>query len=409
LVFGAFRHLRLLDYWIDKLAKKGIDSLPGEFIDILRLGFYQLAFLDRVPPHAAVNESLLLCEATGFTPMKGLANALLRGFQSKYRSLDLGLDTEPHAYTLLESHPEWLALWARNRLGEEKAALWMRHNNVPPRIHLFPLVSRQPPSGRDDLDFEDRERQAALHLLDGIGAGELDADKTSIRLPEGVAPLDLEVFATGLATIQDPAARKPVAMLDPRPGEVLYDCCAAPGGKTLQILDRTAGKGSLVALDSSAKRLRRVRENLERCGFGDIPTKAHDLLEGWPEDLPPGDAVLVDAPCSGLGTLRRKVDLRYRLTPDDIIDLAQKNLALLKSASQGVRPGGRLVYSTCTLTREENEDTVRRFLSESGGEWTLVEERTFPSWLEDREAPVAEAIPDCDASYSALLRKSRAD
>lgn len=400
LAYGVFRRLRLLDFWIDRLANKGIESLPDGVVDILRMGLFQLAFLERIPVHAAVNESVLLCEVFGLGGLKGLVNALLRKFQTRRPMLDDALAKHPGRLAIETSHPDWLVAWAEERWGTTKAAAWLEDNNLQPRIYLRPISRRLLPGG-----MAGSEAQAAAELAARLGVGALASGGQAVVLPNGLLPSDLEAFREGLANVQDLAAQAAVRLLAPRSGERIFDLCCAPGGKTVQLADLVGDEGGIVAVDVNRKRLKAVIENLKRCGFANVQTVCRDLQEAWPEEFEGADGVLLDAPCSGLGTLRRRVDLRYRIRREDFSELAGKAGLLLENAARLLKPGGRLVYSTCTLTREENEESVRAFLARHQGNWDLIEERLFPAWLGETGDIVPDDRPNCDASYSALLVK----
>lgn len=405
LVYGVFRNRRTLDFWIDRLAAQGIGSLPPQALDILRLGFLQLAFMDRIPAHAAVNESVALCEAGGLPGLKGLVNALLRGFSRRREFLQQELERQPDNLELRTSHPGWLTAWAEDRMSREKAGIWLCANNQQPHLYLYPILSRlgSPPGAKGE--WSDQEACEALRTR--LSLGEVTPDGAAVVLPPGTIPMDLEAFREGCASVQDIAARQAVEMLQPRPGERILDLCSAPGGKTIQIADRAGQSAEILSVDANERRLCQVLENLRRCKMEWVRTARRDLLEAWPEREASADAVLIDVPCSGLGTLKRKVDLRYRLKPEDIPELASKARRLLAHAARLTRAGGRLVYSTCTLTREENEQTVRAFLSTRSGAWELNEEKVFPPWLGDEVGVETVTPSDCDASYCALLIRKK--
>ncbi|MCG3199220.1 MAG: Ribosomal RNA small subunit methyltransferase B [bacterium] len=407
LAYGVTRRLRLLDFWIDSLSSKGLASLPAPVADIERIALFQLAFLERIPAHAVVHEAVAQCSQAGVSGLKGVVNATLRNFSRKRAELEKHLELLPNRLGIETSHPDWLVDWAADRWGLVKSALWLNANNEIPSSFLWPLSSRLLKSEELERAPEEKGRSAAKRLVERLGIGELSPEGEAVVLPAGTIPGDLPAFREGLAEIQDPAAREAVKLLDPQPGEKVLDLCCAPGGKTLQIADKMRGLGELVAVDSSADRLVRVRENLERCGFPSVEVLRRDLLEPWGDWEGRADALLLDAPCSGLGTLRRRVDLRYRITPNDFAELAERAAQLLGNAARLVRPGGRLVYSTCTLSAQENEAVIAGFLEGHSHEWRLIRSGYFPPWLAPGEIPaVPSEAPGSDASYSALLLKT---
>lgn len=393
IVYGVLRNRARLDFWIDRMSSKGIASLPPAVVEILRMGLYQIAFLDRTPAHAVVNEAVRHCESLSMGSIKGLVNAILRRFPERRTELDQEVDAHPRRLEIETSHPDWLVRWAKDRFGEERARKWLLSNNQPPKVHLTPLVAKT-----------EEAHSAVASLAAEIGGGRVAADGCSVILPSGLGLADLPALVEGRAYIQDPAAREAVSLLAPSPGETVFDLCSAPGGKSLQIADQLRGEGRLVSVDANARRLRILKENLARCGFVSVETVERDLTQVWLEEEGAADAVLVDVPCSGLGTLRRKVDLRYRLLPGDILELSEKSRAILETASALVKPGGRLVYSTCTLTSEENEEVVESFLKAHPDEWIRIAEGRSPIWLYSEEESAAG--DDSDGSYRALLRKT---
>ncbi len=402
IVYGTFRNLHRLDFWIDRMSSKGIESLPTSIVDILRLGLFQLVFLDRIPSHAVVDESVRLCEAVSMTPIKGLVNAILRRFPDKRTVLDQAIKESPRRLSIESSHPQWLVDWAMRTFDKDRAQRWLMTNNEAPPTYISPLVSRH--HENDSLTYSERISRATKNLLHEAAEAQATVDGEAIEWSSGQSLAEFQPLEEGRAYVQDPGARDAVRLLDPQPGEVVFDLCSAPGGKTLQMADTMNGQGRLVSVDSNSYRLKRLRENLGRCGFEWVDIQKRDLTKHWEEECGVADAVLVDVPCSGLGTLRRKVDLRYRLNPDDIGDLAMKSRAILETASRLVKPGGRLVFSTCTLTEEENRGTLDRFLDRHPGTWRLLEEKRSPQWLyEDR---VSEEIPDSDGSYCVRIERA---
>lgn len=406
LVFGCLRNLYLLDFWIDRLALRGKDSLPAPLIRILRMALFQYAFLDQIPPHAILSESLLLCDCLKLGGLKGLTNALLHRFLAKRLDLDAQLSSHPEALALSTSHPQWLVDWALTRFGPDKGKKWLEHNNTIPGVFLKPLVSRIEPKPSGE-SFLERQRKAAHQLVRQIPEASLSADGTGLFLPTGCQISSLEAFQNGSAYIQDPGASHAVELLDPQPGEKILDLCAAPGGKTLQIADRVGDTSEIIAVDSQKARLALLDQNLTRCRLGHVRIFCRDLLRESNPNAFQAQAVLLDVPCTGLGTLRRRVDLRYRLESGDIPDLAEKGFHLLTRAAQWVVPGGRLVYSTCTLTAEENEQAVRQFLEAHPNDWHLDQEVFTPKSLFEKGLEFTLESEDSDGSYCALIKRKK--
>jgi 16S rRNA (cytosine967-C5)-methyltransferase len=388
--FGVLRHQHRLDAWIDALTNQGIHSLPMPLVWILRMAFYQIAFLDRIPIHAITNEAVLLCRAVMLETLSGVVNAIVRKFSTDKDFLNQPTQDNPDILGTLTSHPDWLVKWALNRFGEELATRWLQQNNQQPYICLYPLLFRV--RGTDLMNLY--RNNEVDYLCYGKGGGPLTG---------------IPSFKEGFVYVQDPSAHEAVKLLDPQPGEHILDACCAPGGKTLQIADMTEDKAEILAVDTSQSRLKKVKENLARCKITSVKTQCRDLTQPWSNPPHKFDAILLDVPCSGLGTIRHHPDLRYRLQPHDITELADKALLLLRMTATLLRSGGRLVYSTCTLTQEENEGVLQRFLkdpqTDPDSTFNLVTMKYTPSFLFDSTEPIPEEWPNCDGSFCALLVK----
>ena len=343
LFYGCLRHHLALDFMLRQLASKPPRPIVA---DILHLGLYQLFFLEKIPAHATVNESVALAKQFASPAEAKFVNAILR--RADRRSLDAAPAWIRH------SHPEWL--WRRwlTRYGEADATALCRWNNEPPPLYIRTLTEELPagvpaePSGLHPLSWR---------VTDAAGLFELPA----------------KFYA------QDPSTLIAVDILDPQPGEDILDMCAAPGGKTTYIAQKMRDLGKIIAADSSNVRLGKVSENCQRLGVNIVATLA---CEGTRLDRclrgTQFDRVLLDAPCSNTGVMRRRVDLRWRLQAEEIARLAKVQSQLLTAAGEFVKPGGVLAYSTCSLEPEENERIVEQF-QESHPKFTLDTTRSiFP-------------------------------
>ena len=326
LFYGCLRHRLALDFLLRQLAGRSPRPVVA---DILHLGLYQLCFLDKIPAHAAVNESVALAKQLASPAEAKFVNAILR------RANRNALAAAPP--WIRHSHPEWL--WRRwvARYGEADTEALCQWNNEPPSLYIRTLT------------------------------GELPAGVPAV--PSGLHPLSWRVTdAAGLFELpakfyaQDPSTLIAVDMLDPQPGESVLDMCAAPGGKTTYIAQKMRDTGKIIAADSSNVRLGKVAENCLRLDVTCVATLA---CEGTRLDRclrgTQFDRVLLDAPCSNTGVVRRRVDLRWRLQAAEITRLATVQAQLLGAASEFVKPGGVLVYSTCSLEPDENERVTERF------------------------------------------------
>jgi 16S rRNA (cytosine967-C5)-methyltransferase len=383
LVYGVVRWQAALD-WLIARKTPGRETRPG-LQNLLHLGLYQIFWLDRIPDHAAVNETVELAKRGGFGVQAGFVNAVLRGCLREHdetKQLLAGLKTSQPA--LGHSHPAWL--WQRweNRWGAEKAAQLMAWNNTPAR-----------PFARVNTLKTDAGRLVEKWREEGVAYDFKTFDWTGenlvFELPSCPPLAELPSFQQGWFYVQDPGTLLAGRELDPQPGETILDCCAAPGGKTTFIAQLLNNQGRIVAQDVSNERLKLVRENCARLGATCVEPVLSSTFNLQPSTF---NKVLVDAPCSNTGVLRRRVDLRWRIQPGEIPRLQTAQLDLLHRAAPRLKPGGVLVYSTCSLEPEENGEVVQQFL---GGH------REFKLERERELLPFADGV---DGAYVARLRKS---
>lgn len=321
LALGVLRNRPGLDGVIITAARRAPRTLDPEVLAVLRIGIFETQF-GRVPPHAAVDQAVELARRLGVGHASGFVNAVMR------KQLDLKVDP-----ALAHGHPEWLAERWRARYGEADANAWMLANNTPAPLYL---VAREDPAGLS-------------RLFQHAGIVATPAGERVFLVPS--APVDtLPGFAEGLFWVMDPAAVA-VADLVPDVPEVI-DVCAAPGGKSFRLASRGM---RVVATDRSEERLRRLRENAERLGMA-VDVVMHD----WERSAMDceAEAVLLDAPCTGLGTLRRHPDIRWRRDEADIRAAAEKQARILLNAAMCVAPGGCIVYAVCSPEPEEGPDIV---------------------------------------------------
>ncbi len=316
---------------------------------ILRCAVYQLAFMDRVPVSAAVNEAVELAKLMANPGAARLANAVLRRLTaSPLPALPEGDD--PESLSLRYSHPrEWTEEFLA-RLGPEDARRLLALNNAPAPLTLrVNRLKATPEAAEAALREEGAEPEP--HRMEGFFTLSAAGDVTRLR-----------AFREGFVTVQDPAAALPVYAGAAEPGMRVLDACAAPGGKSFLLAQCMANRGSILAWDLHEKKLRRIGEGAERLGVSVIRTEAADAGEPAPEFRETFDLVLTDVPCSGLGVIRKKPEIRYK-TKERLSGLPAAQLRILEGGAACVKPGGVLVYSTCTLLREENEAVTGEFLS----------------------------------------------
>ncbi len=398
LVYGVVRWQATLD-WLIGRKTNGREQKPG-LQNLLRLGLYQIFQLDRIPAHAAVHETVELAKRGGFGEQAGFINAVLRGYLREAdatRKLLADLKTTNPA--LGWSHPAWLVARWEKRWGADKTAQLLEWNNTPPKTFARVNALKFGRAG-SSLPADGGANVLASRLVgslappkDGGAHGvtrptfenvgdllarwrEENVEYDFVRrdwLEENLVfelkshpPLNsLASFRDGFFYVQDPSTLLAVSELKPQSGETVLDLCAAPGGKTTFLAQLMNNTGKIVACDISKERLKLVQENCVRLGVTCVETVLPSALDSRPStDF---DRILVDAPCSNTGVMRRRVDLRWRIQPEEIKRLHITQLTLLKRAASKLRPGGVLVYSTCSLEPEENSGVVKEFLAGDAG------------------------------------------
>jgi 16S rRNA (cytosine967-C5)-methyltransferase len=358
LVYGVLRRRGSLDHLVSLFAGRSPQRLEHDLLQLLRLGLYQLFFLERIPPSAAVNETVNL--AGEFVPRaKGLVNAVLRRADRERDSVTWpDPAAEPAAYLAARhSHPLWLA------------ERWVRELGFDEAERLAEALSEPPPfTVRVNLLKTTREELTGRLEAEGAPARETEYAPAGLRIVSLPGPVtSLPSFREGLFTVQDESSQLAALLLDPRPGDRVLDACAAPGGKATYLAELMGDTGTLLACDRNPQKISLIGENVRRIGLTSVETRVVDAAALPPELRQSFDRVLLDAPCSGLGVLRRMPEGKWRKSPEDIPRLAARQRELLESVSTAVAPGGILVYSTCSTSVEENEDVVDDFLSRHPG------------------------------------------
>lgn len=355
LVYGSVRRQRSLDTLIDQLAKKKAHQQPPDLRTVLHLGLYQLRYLNQIPAAAAVNTTVELAKRNGFSGLTSFVNGLMRQYVrlAADGADPLQLPADPvKRLGIQHSYPDWIVkLWVQLGLAEtEQLCKWL---NQPPRIDLRVNPLRV-----------SMETVASAMQAVGVPVGRVPHLPQALRLLSNPGPIqDLPGFAEGWWTVQDSSAQLVGHLLDPQPGEVVIDACAAPGGKTTHLAELMADQGTIWACDRAASRLKKLKENTKRLNLQSIRICVGDSRD-LPQFINQADRVLLDAPCSGLGTLHRHADARWRQTPETVRELTILQQELLTQAATWVKPGGVLVYATCTLHPDENEAVTQQFLAD---------------------------------------------
>ena len=348
LCYGTLRHYQALEIIADTLLTKPLKKKDSDVLALILTGLYQLREM-RTPAHAAVNESVAACGALRKSWARGLVNSVLRRYQRERETIDRACQENP---VYLSLHPRWLQEKLEAAWGDDAAAA-MAANNARP-----PMVLRVNARHITRADYLQTLTDA------GIDAAPAPFADTGIYLQTPANVAELPGFAEGLVSVQDEAAQLSAGLLDLVPGQRVLDCCAAPGGKTCHILEHEPGLSQLVALDSDDQRLIRVAENLQRLQLEAIlkVADAGQTEQWW--DGEGFDRILLDAPCSATGVIRRHPDIKLLRRPGDIGNLNTTQLKILTAVWQTLKPGGRLLYATCSILPEENDNLVQTFCSQ---------------------------------------------
>lgn len=351
LVAGVLRQRAKLDWLLNGSLKKGLCSLKPIEVNILRMGLYQVAYLDKIPAFAAVNESVKLVKLFGRKEIIGLTNAVLRDIirSKRYlkrpdtgdKALDAGIEY---------SHPVWLVKRWVKQFGWDDALKLLEFNNSPASITIR----------------TNRLKTTTVDLFKDLQAGGFDPEtipfvSTAIRILKPSGLVDSELFVRGHFYFQDPSAQAAGMLYHTQRGFNILDLCAAPGGKAGQALEQSGNNAELTAVEISQSKFRNIKENFDRLGYSSYRIVCGDATDiAFRKGF---DLVLADVPCTGLGVIRRRLDLRWRIAEADIERMAALQKRILENAAVMVKPEGVLVYSTCTVTPEENRDQIETFLS----------------------------------------------
>ena len=389
LVYGMLRQRSTIDAILAERVRGGLAKVDSDLLDLFRLGVFQLLHMGSVPAYAAIAQTVELAKARHGIGASKLVNAVLRRVDRESENLSPVLPSDPvEALAVRYSHPAWLVRRWLSRGGEQQTETLLERNNTEAPVVLRPFGIV-------------REQLEAMLEAAGVHVGDAPLVRDSIQISGGITLNELGAFRQGLFFIQDPGSTLVTQYAAVPAGSIVADLCAAPGGKSLE-LSRAAR--FVVAADRSPARLVRVIANRDRLEAANIHVIAADAR--FPA-IRPVDAVVVDAPCTGTGTFRRHPDARWRLRVNDIAMMVEIQASLLRAAASVVKPGGLLIYSTCSLEPEENEQQIDRFLSANPG-WQLEgpPAGTVPAeGLDGAYLRVLPQVTGSDGAFAARLRK----
>lgn len=382
LVYGVMENKLLLDYYIDNFVKKGIKSLKKQDLTLLRMGIYQIEYMNSVPAYAAVNETVKMARKLA-RGRDGFINGVLRSYLSK---------KEQVALPSFEENPS-MHLSIKYSCHKSICDLWISQFGIDKTISLLEWTNKVPPVNvRTNSELCDRDELAKSLETQGFEVEYEELSSRSLRV-KGEKLLETDLYREGYFSVQDVASTFIADSMSPVSGDVILDMCSAPGGKTLAMAEELKGKGKIIACDIYPHRLGLIEKEMKRLKISNVETA---IMDGtlYNEDFEASfDKVLVDGPCSGLGVLRRKPELKYREVVDSGKELASIQLKILQNGSKYVKPGGKLCYSTCTINKFENEGVAEKFLQENN-EFVVKEMRQL-SPIED----------GCDGFFVALFER----
>mgnify|MGYP001156610239 FL=1 len=391
LFYGTLERRITLDREIARFCSRPLEKLTPAVLESLRLGFYQILYMDSVPDSAAVSESVELVKALGAASASGFVNGVLRSFLRSGGKIDFGALSPMERLSAEYAAPLWLCEMWTAEYGPERAENALRASLGAPPVWI-----------RVNSLRTDAAELTALLAAEGIPAeacGFLpDALKTACAAPDGT-----DCYKKGLFHVQDISSQLCVAALDPKPGERVYDCCAAPGGKTFTAAERMGSTGELLAGELHPKRAALIGEGAARLGLTNVKTAVGDASV-YDEALGVFDKILCDVPCSGLGVIRRKPEIRFK-KPEDLSGLPEIQFSIASNAARYLAPGGVLVYSTCTLSRAENEAVTERLQKECGLAPAELPEAVKPYSADGFSVTLMPGELDCDGFYFARFQK----
>jgi 16S rRNA (cytosine967-C5)-methyltransferase len=389
LVYGTLRHLFKLDYLLGRLLSRPLNSLKIPVKNLLRLALYQLIYLPEIPERAVCHSAVELVKTSKFSGLAALVNGVLRNYLRRGATIALPDQSQDLiGYLMVEySHPRWLVTRWLQRFGAERTvAILQANNGRPPLTVRMNRLVTDPATLLAELQQNGVEYDPGSFLPEALHLHNLP-----------VALEGLAAFQSGKITPQDESSMLVAYLVQPQPGETIIDLCAAPGGKSTHLAELMQDRGRIISLDDHPHKVELIAATARRLRLTAITPVCADARNFVLPEGVAADAVLVDAPCSGTGVFRRRVDARYRRTTTEITQLATLQREILNQAASLVKLGGRLVYSTCTLEPEENQQQITTFLADhpefTPVAWQSFLPATLVTYLEDPSSKWATILP----------------
>lgn len=350
IVYGTVTWKLTIDQILQKYSKIKLNKISKWVKIILRMGIYQIVFLDKIPKSAAVNESVNLCKKYGYKSVN-FVNAILRKVEkSDYEELKQ-IEDDVDRISMLYSMPKWIVEKLIHQYGVSKTEEICKYSNSKPKTTIRVNTLK---IGRQELERKLQEREIVYEPSEM-------PDFLFLKNVKNIANLDL--FQNGFFTIQDEGAGQIGYILNPKPGEKVLDACSAPGGKTTHLAEIMENKGEIIAWDLHRNRVQLVEENAKRLGIQIIHTEEKDALISDTRYYEAFDKILLDVPCMGIGVLKRKPDIKWQKEEEDIVEIQKVQENILKLCIQYLKPGGEVVYSTCSILKEENEEVIQKLMT----------------------------------------------
>ncbi len=352
LVYGTVQRKLTLDYYLSHFLTRKMKKKDEWIIPLLRMALYQMVYLEKIPEHAIVFETVQIAKKKGHKGLASLVNGVLRSIQRKGLPDIDKIEDDIKRLSVKYSHPEWLvSTWIR-QYGLETAEKICEMNLQRPKV-----------TARVNIRKTNRTDLLSMLEKEGVAAEESRLSLDGIVIQEGNV-VQTEAYQKGLLTIQDESSMLVGRAVNPEKGETILDCCAAPGGKTTHLAELMNCEGTIVALDVHEHKLSLIQQQLERLQLSNVSLYALDarrVRSKFPDES--FDRILVDAPCTGFGVIRRKPDIKWKKTEQDVMEMSRIQLEILEAVSPLLKKGGTLVYSTCTLDKRENEQVIETFLN----------------------------------------------